>query len=117
MDVKGAYLNAPIDKEICIQQPPGYEESNESRISLTCRLLKSLYSLKQSDRNWHSTLTSYLKSKGFTSSITELCIYKNTTNGEQLFILFWLDDILICSSKLELIREEKDFALRKISHG
>ena len=24
MDVKGAYLNAPIDKEIYVQQPPGY---------------------------------------------------------------------------------------------
>ena len=43
MDVKGAYLHAPIDKEIYIQQPPGYEERNESGIPFTCHLLKSLY--------------------------------------------------------------------------
>ena len=81
MDVKVAYLNAPINKEICIQQLPGYEESNESGIPLTCRILKSLHGLKQIDRKWHCTLTSYLMSKGFTSSITKPCINKSTTNG------------------------------------
>ena len=113
MDVKGAYLNAPIDKEIYIQQPPEYEERNESGIPLTCHLLKSLYGLKQSGRNWHTTLTSFLKSQGFTSSIIDPCIYKSTTKGEQVFILFWVDDILICSSELELIREVKDLLSNK----
>jgi len=28
LDVKGAYLNAPIDKEIYLQQPEGYEETS-----------------------------------------------------------------------------------------
>ena len=65
MDVKRAYLNAPIYKEIYIQQPSGYEERNESGIPLTCHLLKSLYGLKQSGRNWHTTLTSFLKSQCF----------------------------------------------------
>ena len=42
MDVKGAYLNAPIDKEIYIQQPPGYETYKNGN-KLTCLLNKSLY--------------------------------------------------------------------------
>lgn len=34
LDVKGAYLHAPIDKETYIQQPPGYETSSDSNIRL-----------------------------------------------------------------------------------
>ena len=70
MDVKGAYLNAPIDKEMYAQQPPGYVQSDENGTPLTCHLRKSLSGLKQSGRNWHSTLTDFLKSQGFTSNKT-----------------------------------------------
>jgi Reverse transcriptase (RNA-dependent DNA polymerase) len=40
MYVKGAYLNAPTDKEIYVQQPPGYELTHESGAHFTCRLQK-----------------------------------------------------------------------------
>ena len=46
MDVKGAYLNAPIDKDIFLQQPPGYEQTSDDGTQLTCHLHKSLYGLK-----------------------------------------------------------------------
>ncbi len=108
MDVKGAYLNAPIDKDIYVQQPPGYEQSDNSGNRLTCHLRKSLYGLKQSGRNWHTTLTDFLKSKGFIPSKTDPCIYTHVINDEQIIVLFWVDDIIICSSKLELISNTKD---------
>ena len=50
LDFKGAYLNAPIDKEIFVEQPPGYVEHKHGQ-NLTCRLNESLYGLKQSGRN------------------------------------------------------------------
>jgi hypothetical protein len=31
LDVKGAYLNAPINTDICLQQPPGYEKSHHTQ--------------------------------------------------------------------------------------
>ena len=61
MDVKGAYFNAPIDKGIFLQQPLGYEQMNDDGTQLTRHLHKSLYGLKQSERNWHKTLTDFLK--------------------------------------------------------
>ena len=42
MDVKTAYLNAPIDCDIYIEQPEGYKNDN-----YTWKLNKSLYGLKQ----------------------------------------------------------------------
>jgi hypothetical protein len=103
MDVKGAYLNAPIDKEVYVQQPQGYESTDESGTRFTCRLKKSLYGLKQSGRNWHIMLTKYLISKNYTASNNDPCEYSLTTKEGQIIIIFWVDDIILASSNLTLI--------------
>ena len=60
MDVKTAYLNAPIDREIYIEQPEGFRKSGNSGETLVCKLKRSLYGLKQSGRNWNNLLHDYL---------------------------------------------------------
>ena len=108
LDVKGAYLNAPIDKEIYLQQPPGYEETS-NKGTLSCRLNKSIYGLKQSGRNWYQTLTSYLKSKGFEPGAGDQCVYTkdDPDNTARIIVLFWVDDILICSQDENKITDTK----------
>eukprot|EP00794_Sanderia_malayensis_P017213 gene17213-18934_t len=83
MDVKGAYLNASIDKDIYVQQPPGYEQTDGNGYKLTCNLRKSLYGLKQSGTNWNNTLTDFLKTKGLTLSKIDPCVYKKNVNNKQ----------------------------------
>ena len=48
MDVKGAYLHAPIECDVSFTQPPGYEITDKEGKTLVCKLKKSLYRLKQS---------------------------------------------------------------------
>ena len=60
MDVKTAYLHAPIDCEIYIEQAEGFEVSSDCGEKLVYRLNKSLYGLKQSGRNGKSMLHNYL---------------------------------------------------------
>lgn len=109
MDVKGAYLNAPIDKEIYVQQPIGFEVRSDSGRQLSCLLRKSLYGLKQSGRNWHHTLTEYLRAEGFEASKVDPCTYtKSFAEGDRITLLFWVDDILIAGSKLNTIQEVKN---------
>ena len=48
MDVKTAYLRAPFEDEIDIEQPEGYEFQSKGNGKLVCKLKKSLYGLKQS---------------------------------------------------------------------
>ena len=64
MDVKTAYLNAPIDCEIYMEQDEGFEIQSENG-RLVYKLNKSLYGLKQSGRNWNSLLHSYLQANKF----------------------------------------------------
>lgn len=47
MDVKNAYLHAPIDEEIYLEQPEGFEVVSETGDKLVWKLKKSLYGLKQ----------------------------------------------------------------------
>ena len=40
MDVKTAYLNAPIDCEIYVEQPEGFEKEGKNGKKLVCKLEK-----------------------------------------------------------------------------
>jgi Reverse transcriptase (RNA-dependent DNA polymerase) len=50
------FLNGKLnsDKEVFMEQPQGYEESNQQQC--VCKLFKSLYGLKQAGRKWFDTL-------------------------------------------------------------
>jgi hypothetical protein len=107
MDVKGAYLNAPIDKELCVQQPPSYEFTDESGTCFTCRLKKSLHGLRQSGQNWHATLTEHLTTRNFIVCNNDPCKYTLNTPHGQLIILFWVNDIILASNNMTLIDDIK----------
>ena len=98
MDVKTAYLNAPIDTEIFMNQPQGYEQSHDGKIKMVCRLNKSLYGLKQSGRNWNKLLHNFLKDKGFEQSPHDACLYIFKTDPDITLVLIWVDDILMAAS-------------------
>lgn len=91
MDVKTAYLHAPIDCELYIEQPEGYEKKSETGEKLVCKLKKSLYGLKQSGRNWNAMLNEYLTENDFEQNPRE-------KHNEKVILLVWVDDLIIAAS-------------------
>ena len=65
MDIKSAYLNAPLDYEIYVDSPKGVESKNENYV---WKLKKSLYRLKQCGRIWNKTFHTYLITQNFEQS-------------------------------------------------
>jgi hypothetical protein len=63
LDVKTAFLHGELEEVIYMYQPEGFVEPGKE--NLVCRLKKSLYSLKQSLRQWYRRFDSFVISHGF----------------------------------------------------
>ena len=74
-DVQKAFLNADVEEERFVQMTPGYERSNESGVPLVMELKKSLYGLRQSPKNWFSTMDHHLDKIGCGSLKSDPCVY------------------------------------------
>ena len=79
MDIKTAYLNAPIQEDIYMEQPEGYQKGKQ----MVCKLKRSLYGLKQSGRNWFECLSSHLFELNFKASLHDPCLLTLTRNGHK----------------------------------
>lgn len=97
MDVKTAYLHAPIDCEIYIDQPQGYERLKTGE-KLVCRHNKSLYGLKQSGRNLNAVLHSYLCENDFVQNAADHSVYTREKHGEKLILTVWVDDLILAAN-------------------
>jgi hypothetical protein len=107
MDVKTAYLNAPLDCEIYMEQAEGFHVNSTSDRKLVYKLNKALYGLKQSGRMWNKMLDDFLTENGFVRNTVDHCIYVKEYNGEVCVVLVWVDDMLIASSSEKLLSEVK----------
>ena len=59
MDVKLAYLHGVLNEEIYMEQPEGFIAKGEA--NKVCRLIRSLYGLKQAGRVWNRTFANTIK--------------------------------------------------------
>ena len=75
--------------------PPGVNSGNNS---LVCKLRRSLYGLKQAGREWGLLLTSFLVSWGFVRSTIDVCLYTYRSGNLVLWVLVYVDDILIADN-------------------
>ena len=108
MDVTTAYLNAPIDCEIYMEQPQGYESKSETDVKMVCKLEKSLYGLKQSGRNWNVMLHTHLSENGFKQNPADHCVYTRETQEGKVILLIWVDDLIIAASNEGVLNSVKN---------
>jgi len=96
LDIKAAYLNAALDKNIYVNIPPGDINFGKGFWLLN----KALYGLKQSGRQWNIHFTNFLKNNGFTQLRSEPCIFAKKKGGKVVCIIgVYVDDLLITGVK------------------
>ena len=88
MNVKTAFLYGNLKEEIYMNLPEGYR-----KVGKVARLLKCIYGLKQSAREWYKLLAAHLRKLGFVTSHFDTCIFIHTS--ETTFISIYVDDISI----------------------
>ena len=107
MDVTTAYLNAPIDTEVYMEQPEGYEKVGKNGEKLVYKLQKYLYGLKQSGSNWNNALHTYLLGENFQQSLADPCVYHKNESESKVIVIVWVDDIIIGASNEALLNNVK----------
>ena len=105
MDVKSAFLNGELAKEVYVQQPPGYVEGKHEH--MMHKLHKALCGLRQAPREWNSKLDSLLALLGFKRSPQEHAVYKRTKGSTLLLAIVYVADLIITGSSIAGIAELK----------
>ena len=96
LDVNNAFLHDQLQENVFMVQPPGFIDSTLP--SHICRLKKSLYGLKQAPRAWYQELHTSLLQLGFQQSKSDSSLFIYTCDGVTIFLLVYVDDLLITGS-------------------
>jgi len=101
MDVKTAFLNGDLEEEIYIDQPGGFiAKGQENKV---CKLVKSLYGLKQSPKQWHQKFNKVITQFGFIVHEHDKGKYSKNFGNEYIILCLYVDDILILGTSLDAI--------------
>ena len=101
MDVKGAYLNGILKEKIYMRQPEGYDDGS----GRVCLLVKTLYGLKQSGREWNKELDEKLQEFGFHPLRSDPCAYVRRDGKNLEIITVWVDDLLLFATSNDLMKK------------
>ena len=93
-DVKTAFLHSRLKEVIYMTQPPHFNDGT----GRVCRLLKSIYGLKQAARDWYAELKSTLTHFGFSVLDSEQCVFLYTKSEVFTIIGLYVDDGLAASN-------------------
>lgn len=107
MDVKTTFLHGQLEERVYMCQPEGCEE--KGREDMVCLLKKFLYGLKQLPRQWYKRFDTFVLSNGYKRSSYDSCVYFKRLNSEHLiYLLLYVDDMLIASIDKEAINKLKE---------
>ena len=90
-----------------ISQPVGFIE--EGKEQMACKLKKSIYGLKQASRQWYLKFNDTIVSFGFKENIVDRCIYPKVSGSKFIFLIRYVDEILLATNDLGLLSEIKNF--------
>lgn len=84
-----------------MQQPKGFVRHGEEK--LVCRLQRCLYGLKQGAKVWNDTICAILGEIGFHQSRADPCLFTKNVSGKLVYLLIYVDDIIVASEVEEEI--------------
>ena len=113
MDVKTAFLNEFLDKEIYMEQPEGFASSENS--GMVWKLKKSIYGLKQASRSLNLRFDEIIKLSDFLKNSKESCVYKNASGSMVVFLILYIDGIIIIGNDIGIVQGVKAYMCKNFS--
>ena len=92
-DCTAAFLHCPVDYEMYMEQPPGFQIPDEDGVvRKVCRLYKAIYGCKQASRLFHQEVKKALISQGAVQGKADECLYLFRDGASWLKVLVHVDD-------------------------
>ncbi|SOV07323.1 uncharacterized protein UDID_18871 [Ustilago sp. UG-2017a] len=103
LDITTAYLNSTL-KEAIYMKPP---EGSGVAPSQVYKVVKGLYGLKQSGREWNQEFNRSLRHMGFFQVECAPCIYTKGQGKDMAIVVIYVDDTLVIAPQLETVLKVK----------
>lgn len=113
LDVNNAFLQGTLKDEVYMTQPPGFVDKD--RPHYVCRLRKAIYGLKQAPRAWYVELQTFLINAGFKNSVSDTSLFILKRARAVVYILVYVDDILVTGNDNMLIKMTLDAIANRFS--
>ncbi|KAL4013520.1 hypothetical protein IC575_025692 [Cucumis melo] len=101
MDVRNAFLNGMLSKEVYMKSPPGTSPPSHK----VCHLRRALYGLKQAPRAWFVTFSSTITQLCFAFSPHDTTLFTGQTPHGILLLLLYVDDMIITGDNPQAISD------------
>ncbi|RVW75628.1 Retrovirus-related Pol polyprotein from transposon TNT 1-94 [Vitis vinifera] len=105
MEVKTTFLNGDLSEEVYMSQLEGFKENGKE--NMVCRLKMSIYGLKQTSCQWYLKFDKIVTSFGFIENKFDQCVYMKVNGSKYIFVVLYIDDILLASSDVNLLNDTK----------
>ncbi|GJU16928.1 RmlC-like cupins superfamily protein [Tanacetum coccineum] len=114
---KARLVAKDLTEDIYMKLPPGYTKPH-SKTSV-CKLQKSLYGLKQANRQWFIKLTTFLIQLGFIQSYADTSLFTFRKDHIFLCLLVYVDDIILTGNDNTYITQiktqlHKEFSIKDL---
>ena len=101
------FLNGNIDETMYMVQPENFDPGDPK--SMVCKLKKSIYGLKEDSRQSYHKFYQVIISYHFEVNAVDDCVYHKFSGSKFIFLVLYVDDILLASSDIGLLHESKRF--------
>ncbi|GKV22301.1 hypothetical protein SLEP1_g32183 [Rubroshorea leprosula] len=103
LDVNNAFLHGKVEEGLYMAQLVGFIDHNLPHH--VCKLKKALYGLKQAPRAWYTELKQFLLGCGLVNSRSDCSLFIYNNVGIVVYVLVYVDDILITGNSATFISE------------
>ncbi|KAJ1600143.1 hypothetical protein NDA14_002331 [Ustilago hordei] len=103
LDITMAYLNSTLKEAIYMKLPEGSGVAPGK----VYKVIKGLYGLKQSGREWNQEFNRSLRHMGFFQVECAPCIYTKGQGEDMAIVVIYVDDTLVIAPRLETVLKVK----------
>ncbi|MCH82510.1 reverse transcriptase [Trifolium medium] len=104
LDVNNAFLHGELQEDVYMIVPPGVTPRKPNQV---CKLIKSLYGLKQASRRWYERLTSFLLQHNYKQASSDHSLFIKSTPTSFTLLLVYVDDVIISGNSMAEIQTMK----------